>query len=331
MKLSAQALATAIDKLSRRASFKGRITIEHGEKIVDLDGRSFVPLSVVDNGEIVVWSANASALTIAGVLAQQIEYSKAWDESEHPRDDQGRFTESGGGGGDGGVAVSAGEGKPIAGWSAGVKASRDNIAIEKVKNDWFEESPFRSVGEGIDGAIAAARPAQEQLGNVGAEISKNLGVEFKNPGVKKDAERIKEKVVLRGGPERVTDLARASFVVDKPEHVETIAVELAKHFEVAREDWKVTPVNYADAALQIRFANGLIGEVQILERKMSEAKSPDKGKGHDLYVEQRKLDPVKDKERFDALTEKMRAHYGKVLDDYSPEWKAALGIGGKRG
>jgi hypothetical protein len=248
-----------------------------------------------------------------------------WDESQHPRvpagsPEGGQFGEGGGGGGGAALSPSAAD-KPVAGFSAGVSA-RGNTGAKQRINEWFSDSPFKG---NIHAAMAAAPTAQHELGQVGNAISKSLGVEFKNPGVKTDTKRINEKVELRGGVEKVTDLARATFLVDTPEQADKIAAELGKHVEVAVEDWKVTPVNYADRALQIRFKNGLIGEVQILTPAMAKAKI----EGHKLYMQQRSLDPVKNKAQYDSLGAQQRAIYGAVLDDYSPAWKAALGIGGK--
>ena len=206
----------------------------------------------------------------------------------------------------------------------GIKAHNDTDAAKNVKHEWFAKSPFKA--DDIAGAMAAAEPAQKELGTVGEAIAKQLGIEFKNPGTKKNVERIKQKAEQRGGVHRVTDLSRAAFIIKSPEQADIIAAELAKHFEVAAEDWKVTPVNYADKALQLRFKNGTIGEIQVMDQAMADAKSnkPGGGKGHDLYVELRTLDPVKDKARFDAITHQMQTLYGGVLQGYSPSWRAAL-------
>jgi len=200
-----------------------------------------------------------------------------------------------------------------------------NTAVTSTKERWYSASPFKG---NLAGAMAAAPVAQAQLGPVGEAIAKKYGVVFKNPGVKKDVARIQQKVADRGGVERVTDLARATFLIRTPEQAEAIATELGKHFEVAVEPWRITDVNYADRAIQVRFKGGLIGEVLVMDADMAHAKSPDGGGGHDLYVEQRKLDPVKDAKRWQELHKQQQALYGHVLDNYSRPWKAALGIEG---
>jgi hypothetical protein len=237
------------------------------------------------------------------------------DVSDEPRDEQGRWTDGGGGGETGGGAIS--------GFSAGVKARNDNGKVNAVKADWFKASPFKG---DIENAMKASHVTQAKLGEVGKTIGTKLGIEFKNPGVKTDKARILEKEKIRGGAEAVTDLARGGFLVTSPDQAHAIATELSKHFEVAEEPWKVTEMGYADKAVQIRDTNGLVAEVQILEPKMAEAKAA----GHALYAEQRQLDPVKDKVRYDELGAAQRELYGKVTGGYSSEWREALGLSAKK-
>lgn len=216
-------------------------------------------------------------------------------------------------------------------FSPGVKAANNDETARLVKESWVAASPYK--GEKLDAAVAAASAAQDQLGKVGPQIAKKLGLpEFKNPGIKKDRERIEQKYRDRGNnAARVTDLVRATFIVERPEQADEIADALGQHFEVIAENWKVTPVKYSDKALLVRFDNGMIGEVQVMDRKMADAKSPDKGGGHDLYKAQRSLDPVKDATRYAALTAQQVALYGAVLASYDYAWKAALGIAGSSG
>lgn len=247
---------------------------------------------------------------------------------DQPRDEDGKWSSGGGGGGGsgGGGSGGAAAGGAISGFSPGV-AGRGDTAAKAGINKWFAASPFKG---DIQGAIKAAPEAQAQLGSVGTQIAKDMpGVTFKNPGVKSNLDRINEKVELRGGAEKVTDLARGAFLVKSPEQAREIADKLAEHFGVVEEDWKITPVNYADKALNLRFPNGLIGEMQIMDAGMAHAKSDTGGGGHDLYVAWREAVKAKDTARADALSRQQSALYGAVLDNYSAEWKAALGIGGR--
>jgi hypothetical protein len=59
---------------------------------------------------------------------------------------------------------------------------------------------------------------------------------------------------------------------------------LGKHFGVGEEDWSHRPFNnYADKAMMVHFPNGLIGEVQVMDQAMADAKDV----AHKLYEEQR--------------------------------------------
>lgn len=153
---------------------------------------------------------------------------------DEPRDEHGRWT----GDGDGGSADS----KPIAGFEAGVHAQGNKDATAK-KQEWAKNSPF--AGQDINKAVAGSITAQNHLGKVGESIAKKLGVEFVNPGPKVNPQskkyadqiaRVKEKMAARGNDvARVADLARGTFIIDKPEQAGQIVKELAKQYGVAEE------------------------------------------------------------------------------------------------
>ena len=234
-----------------------------------------------------------------------------------PRDEHGRWTD--GGGSDGGAAAPA----AVAGYQPGVKARNDADAVTKVKKDWIKASPITT----IDQAIQLAPSVQQTLGNHGRDIAKELGgTSFEDPGPKtkseKGIERVKEKAATRGIA-GVTDIARGAFVIDKPEKGDAIVEQLSKDYEVLAEAWRTLPSNYTDRAVLIRDKSGMIGEIQIMDPTMWEAKKA----AHALYEEARSLPP--DSARAIELNNAMRVTFGRVLDNYPPEWKAAVGRGGK--
>lgn len=170
--------------------------------------------------------------------------------------------------------------------------------------------------------MEASRPAQAELGRVGRQIAKDMpGVEeFVNPGVKDNRESIDKKMVKYDGQvERFTDLARATFIVDKPERAGPIAAALGRHFGVVEENWRATNVGYTDKTMNLRFANGLIGEVQLMNRAMSDAKSV----GHKFYKQASKLDPVRDRAQRQAAMQQQVEIYGRAIKSFSPEWRDA--------
>lgn len=216
----------------------------------------------------------------------------------------------------------------IPGYKPGIQAVNDDSKIKATKAEWITGSPIKT----IEQAVGAAGAAQDALGKAGEAIASKLGVDFKNPGPKSKSEkgiaRIKEKAALRGGRvAAVTDIARATFVVNDPKQVDAIAADLGKKFEVTLENWRKNDQGYMDRAALVRFGNGLIGEVQFMDPGMSDAKSDTGGNGHGLYAEWRALDMSKpaEREKADKLVGQMRALYGKVTSGYSPAWRAALG------
>jgi hypothetical protein len=261
--------------------------------------------------------------TASGDVYECIKY-----DPDQPRDEDGKWS---GGDGNGGGSTEGGggkepkesDGKPVAGFSAGVKAQNSNTHVDAVKGEWYKASPFKG---NIEGAMKASHDTQAKLGPVLKSLGAELGIKYADPGVKTNRERIDQKVIDRGGAEKVTDLARGSLYITSPKQAADIARELGKHFEVAEEPFKVTPAGYADKAIQFRDSNGLVGEVQLLEPKMAEAKE----KGHPLYEEQRALKNPKttDAARNAELLAAQQKIYGAVTDSYSREWREALGLKG---
>lgn len=235
---------------------------------------------------------------------------------DEPRDDQGRWT-------DGGGSDSA----PVAGYAPGVKTPQDGKIehAKAVKNDFIAKSPVKT----IDDVKRLAAEGQKALGDVGRQIGTKLGLTFKDPGPKTKSEsgvkRVQDKAVERGGNlASVTDTARATFLVDKPEQTDQLIAELGKHFEVAAEPFKMTAENYADRSANVRLPNGIIAEIQMMHPKMADAKSPDGGGGHDLYKVSRESAPTgvkPDPAKYADAVAKQRELYGKALDAMPADWR----------
>jgi hypothetical protein len=151
---------------------------------------------------------------------------------------------------------------------------------------WAGVSPFQ--GDKWKAAMDASHVAQAELAEVGQQIAQelgDLGVALINPGVKKDGWRVIERFVQRDhNAALLTDLARAAFPIKEPADAEPVIERLARRFGVVDEGWLQTPVGYADKTLYLWFANGLIGEVLIVNPEMYKANS---GEGHRMYVDMR--------------------------------------------
>jgi hypothetical protein len=208
-------------------------------------------------------------------------------------------------------------------YSPGVKATGE-LATRAQKKAWGNASKLRTIQQVID----AAPDAQRELSAVINAVAEKHDIVVKAPpGPKtynqKGIDRTMEKAAARGGVAYVSDVARMSLIIDRPEQAEAVIAELAKHFEITNEPWKTTDVNYTDRAINVRFKNGLMGEVQILEAKMAVTKQ----ENHKYYSATRSArftNPESLQEHAIAVARQKEA-YGRVLDSYPLAWKAALG------
>jgi len=257
-------------------------------------------------------SAKARALRwprVKGKALQLLDFDPS-----QPRDEHGRWSD--GGGSDDAAAVPD--------YKPGVRG-RGTVEVERKRDAWVAASPIKT----IDDVVRAAPIAQKNFAKAGRRIADELGITFKDPGPKtssaKGIERTKQKIVERKGvTARVTDTARGAFVLTSPDQADAVIAKLARTHEVLAEPWRtVKDSHYTDRALLFRDrATGLIGEVQITEPRMLEAKT--KGGGHELYEAARVMkddDPGKA-----GLNAKMQALYGAVLDGYNgTDWAVTDG------
>jgi hypothetical protein len=266
--------------------------------------------------------------------ARAEEVLRDFDESKHPRDDHGRWTDSGeGGGGEGGEAPS------ITGFKAGEKTPRggDVKGAKAIKGDWVKNSPIPNENSerAMDAARRLAPEGQKMLNDVAKDIvTKVPGVTVSYGKHKFEAKsgeaRVREKGEERkdrGGIAAVSDLARVSFVAQHPEQANQIFDELGKRFEVVSEPWGVTAVNYGDRAANVRLPSGLMAEVQVLDPAMAAAKV----KMHNYYdVTRAKGAQEKDFENYWMAYNQQQRTYGKVLENQPADWKAVFAKAIKR-
>lgn len=139
--------------------------------------------------------------------------------------------------------------------------------------------------ESADDAVDLAKTNQQVLGRTGSSIAKKLGIKFKNPGIKGEADRGKrmaEKAQAKGGIRALSDITRGGFAVQTVEQADQVVAELAKKYKIIDEGFAVTDLGYFDRKLMVINKNGQIGEVQIWAEPMFAAKI-EKG-GQDLYT-----------------------------------------------
>jgi hypothetical protein len=185
----------------------------------------------------------------------------------------------------------------------------------------------------IDDVVRSGIENQKHLAAVGVEIAKSLkGVQFKDPGAKvwdkktnslsmSGVNRVLEKAKTRGLG-GVTDVARLGFVVSTPQDRDAIISGLRKHFNVVDEGYQRNDWGYYDAKALVQFDDGMIGEIQIMEKNLANAKSSkgEGGGGHKLYDSAREL-PESDPKR-QAIMEQSRKVYRNSLKTAHPSWKS---------
>lgn len=193
--------------------------------------------------------------------------------------------------------------------------------LESALTEAKQQQPF----DDLNGLYNVAGEHQSALGAAGDEIAAAIpGVKFKNPGLKERATS-EEKLIRKGydSPRQMTDAIRAGFMVETPEQAEAVIAELAKRFRVLDEGFALTPQGYFDGKVLVQFADGTLGEVQLWEPNVMEAKG--KGGGHKLYTEARSL-PKGDPRRVE-LDRQQRDLYSAARAKAGPGWAKLLGRG----
>jgi hypothetical protein len=203
------------------------------------------------------------------------------------------------------------------------------------KNVWATNA--NDVFTHIDQVTKAALPNQRKLQAVGAAIAADVpGVVFKPSGAKtsvgdtdqvyeKGVKRVLEKAETRGLG-GVTDVVRAGYIVKNPDQRDAIVAGLRKHFDVIDEGYQRNQWGYYDAKVLVRFEDGMIGEVQMMETNLERAKSSKgegAGRGHDLYDAGRSM-PVDDPKR-QALMEQSQRLYAAAVERSDPHWNEIYG------
>lgn len=159
------------------------------------------------------------------------------------------------------------------------------IQLESLEHDArLAHDPF----EGLDDLMAKAEANQLELAAFG-QAQAGGGIEFKDPGIK-SVERVREKVMLEGyeSAAELKDITRGALVVNTESAAERMAVRVLEQFDVVQDKgWKRLPTGYVDRKFIVRFANGGIGELQIVPRQVWDAK---KGGANELYEEMRATD-----------------------------------------
>lgn len=133
----------------------------------------------------------------------------------------------------------------------------------------------------------------------------------------------------------LTDVVRCTLTVEKLSDVPKAVEELGKHFPTLYQGFNSPGLSYVDAKALVRFPNGMVGEVQILEPHMWEAKMTGYPKlglrpGHLVYEDDRKLgkEDRQDGKGYQDYMESL-AVYGHATSMMPPEWQNLVKRGHK--
>ena len=123
----------------------------------------------------------------------------------------------------------------------------------------------------------------------------------------------------------MTDQVRAGFGLSDPDEADKVIAQLAQKYQIIDFGWHTKQSGYFDRKINVRFNDGMIGEVQLWPKDMIETNTI----SHKLYEKQREL-PKKDPERI-RIDDEINALYSAAMSALSIKWKSSLGIGGKSG
>ena len=219
---------------------------------------------------------------------------------------------------------------------SGVAAKRQSDQLEQ---DLFENeavapvaaviSPYdieadlkaRQPVETVDDIYALADESQTYIATIAEDIERDLGVTFKNPGLK-NIDDARKKMERKGyvSSNQMTDISRGGFIVNTAEDADAIVARFGRDAEILDEGWNFTPAGYFDRKILVRTPNGIVSEIQIWSPKVLAAKQKT---GHKLYTKMRES---KDPAEIESLSIQMRELYANALRSEDQSFRSLSGI-----
>lgn len=187
---------------------------------------------------------------------------------------------------------------------------------KEIEADLKSRQPVKTV----DDIYELAPASQEYIAGIGRQLEQELGVEFKDPGLKK-IETAREKMQRKSyvSSNQMTDISRGGFVITKASDADAIAAKFGEGAEILDEGWNFTPEGYFDRKILVRTPNGIVSEIQIWSPELIKAKNET---GHGLYERQRTSTDPQVKE---DLRQQMRELYAAALEREDQSFKDLLG------
>jgi hypothetical protein len=189
--------------------------------------------------------------------------------------------------------------------------------LEEVEADLKARQPV----ETVDDIYALADESQSYIATIAADIESDIGVTFKNPGLK-DIDATKEKMQRKGyaSSNQMTDISRGGFIINKAEDADAIVARFGRDAEILDEGWNFTPAGYFDRKVLVRTPNGIVSEIQIWSPKLLAAKEKT---GTKLY---NKMRESKDPAEVEAISLQMRELYANALKSEDQSFRSLSGI-----
>jgi len=189
----------------------------------------------------------------------------------------------------------------------------------------FQALIARQMDDDMAAIYRAAEAHQKELSRIAKEVSADLGedVVITDPGIKLRATDAEKLTRTGKRPGELTDIVRLGFMVRTPELAATIIRRLGDRLEILDEGVTTTGMGYLDHKALVRFSDGRVGEVQLWDPKIAEAKF---GAGGEIYDSVRSIsaeDMARDPAlaaRLDAAEAASKDLYAQALADASSEW-----------
>jgi hypothetical protein len=181
----------------------------------------------------------------------------------------------------------------------------------------FSRQPTAS----LDDLYAVSPKWQAELEGAGREIADSVGAKFKSEGMKDKGEAARKIGRKRyKDASELTDIIRAGFVVKTPAQADEIVARLAQRYKILDEKWVGKDNDYFDRKVMVRFDDGTLGEVQMWEPNMYNAKF--KHGGQDKYALSKTLTEASPE--LADLRAQEAVFYATARRDVDPIWRAVL-------
>lgn len=201
----------------------------------------------------------------------------------------------------------------------------DNFKEGKVTSDYIVKA------EVANKIIESARSYAGQMDEISRRISDKLDIKVTPINLKSES-RIMEKAMNEYGGDvlKVRDMIRNTFISDD---LDSVLEEIRNQFDVIKIKEQNTILGYTGILVNVKYPNGLWGEIQINSPQMIYAKEKDArtilgdelynkleafgiegGKGHEFYDEWRKLNPSVEDElkRMREIERKSVEYYNQI-------------------